>query len=59
MNVHCDFLANCLTCELPLHLMDMMLKVRVRMGEHTFREDMYMHTLKSGDGITNLDLFDL
>ena len=46
MNVHCEFLANRLTCELPEHMMDVMLKVRTRMGEHTFREDMYMHTLK-------------
>ena len=46
MNVHCDFLANCLTCELPEHTMDVMLKVRMRMEEHTFREDVYMWTLK-------------
>ena len=35
-----------LTCELPEHTMDVMLKVWTRMGEHTFREDVYMHTLK-------------
>ena len=46
MNVNCDFLANHLTCELPEHMMDMMLKVWTRMGEHTFREDVYTHTLK-------------
>ena len=46
MNVSCDFLANGLTCELPGHMMDMMLKVQTRTGEHTFREDVYMHTLK-------------
>ena len=46
MNVHCDFLANHLTCELPEHTMDVMLKVRMRMGEHTFREDVHMQTLK-------------
>ena len=38
MNVHCDFLANHLTCELPEYTMDIMLKVQMRMGEHTFRE---------------------
>ena len=26
--------------------MDVMLKVRTRMGDHTFREDIYTHTLK-------------
>ena len=46
MNVHCDFLANQLTCELPEHTMDVMLKVRMRMGEYRFREDMYMQILK-------------
>ena len=46
MNVHCDFLANWLTCELPEHMMDVMLKVRMRTREHTFREDMYAQTLK-------------
>ena len=46
MNVNCDFLVNCLTCELPVHTMDVMLKVWTRMGEHTFREDVYMCTLK-------------
>ena len=46
MNVSCDFLANCLTCELPEHMMDVMLKVRTRKGEHMFTEDVYMHILK-------------
>ena len=46
MNVSCDFLANHLTCELPEHTMDVMLKVWTRTGEHTFREDVYMCTLK-------------
>ena len=46
MNVNCDFLANHLTCELTEHTMDVMLKVWMRMGEHMFREDVYMHTLK-------------
>ena len=46
MNVNCYFLANCLTCEIPEHTMDVMLKVRTRTEEHTFREDVYTHTLK-------------
>ena len=46
MNVRCDFLVNCLTCELPEHTMDVMLKAWTRMGEHMFREDVYTHTLK-------------
>ena len=44
--MHCDFLTNRLTCALPEHTMDMMLKVRMRLGEHTFREDVYSRTLK-------------
>ena len=46
MTVKCDFVDNILTCELPEHTMDMLLKVRTRSGEHTFREDIYMRTLK-------------
>ena len=46
MNVSCNFLTNQLTCELPEYTMDVVLKVRMRMGEHTFREDVYMRTLK-------------
>ena len=46
MNIHCDFLKNSLTCVLPEHMMDMLLKVRTRSGEHTFREDVYTRTLK-------------
>ena len=45
MNVSCDFLTNQLTCELPEHTMDVMLKVQMRMGEHMFREDVYTCTL--------------
>ena len=46
MSVSCDFLMNNLTCELPEHTMHVMLKTQMRMGEHTFREDVYTHTLK-------------
>ena len=46
MKVSCDFLTNRLTCELPEHTMDVVLKVRTRTGEHTFREDVYTCMLK-------------
>ena len=36
MNVHCNFPENNLTCVLPEHTMDMLLKVQTRSGEHTF-----------------------
>ena len=46
MNVTCDFLEHQLKCMLPANTMDVLLKVRMKMGEHTFREDVYMRTLK-------------
>ena len=46
MSVSCDFLAHNLTCVLPENTMDILLKVRTKSGEHTFREDIYMRTLK-------------
>ena len=46
MNVHCNFLENNLTCILPEHTMDMLLKVQTRSGEHMFWEDVYTRTLK-------------
>ena len=46
MNVSCNLLMNRLVCELPEQTMDVLLKVRTRTGEHTFREDIYTHTLK-------------
>ena len=46
MNVTCDFLMNQLVCELLEHTVDVMLKVRTKTGEHTFREDVYTQTLK-------------
>ena len=45
MNVTCDFLTKQL-CELPEQTMDVLLKIRTKMGEHTFKEDVYTHTLK-------------
>ena len=46
MNVTCDFVEHQLNCVLPANMMDVLLKVRTKTGEHTFREDVYMRTLK-------------
>ena len=46
MNVMCDFIQHNLTCILPENTMDVLLKVCTRLGEHTFREDVYTRTLK-------------
>ena len=46
MNVSCDFLTHNLMCMFPDNTMDVLLKVRTKSGEHTFREDMYTRTLK-------------
>ena len=46
MNVTCNFLAKWLVCKLPEQTMDVLLKVRMKTGEYTFREDVYTHTLK-------------
>ena len=46
MNMTCNFLAKPLVCELPQQTMDVLLKVIMKTGEHTFREDVYTHTLK-------------
>ena len=46
MNVTCNFIQHNLTCTLPENTMDVLLKVCTRSGEHTFREDVYMRTLK-------------
>ena len=46
MNVACDFIQHNLTCTLPENTMDVLLKVHTRLGEHTFREDVYTRTLK-------------
>ena len=53
INVTCNFLENNLTCVLPDHTMDILLKVRTRSGEHTFREDIYTRHLNTGDGTMN------
>ena len=46
MNMSCDFMEHKLNCVLPDNTMDVLLKVQMKSGEHTFREDMYMRTLK-------------
>ena len=46
MNVACDFVEHQLNCVLPTNTMDVLLKVRMKTGEHTFREDVYTRTLK-------------
>ena len=46
INVTCDLLTKQLVCELPYQTMDVLLKVRIKTGEHTFREDVYTLTLK-------------
>ena len=46
MEVSCDFVGKQLVCMLPNQMMDMLLKVHMNTGEHTFREDVYMCSLK-------------
>ena len=57
MKVTCDFLEHNLTCVLPENTMDMLLKVRTRSGEHTFRQDIYTRTLKYRRWNNELRLF--
>ena len=46
MNVTCNFIQHNLNCTLPENTMAVLLKVCTRLGEHTFREDVYTRTLK-------------
>ena len=46
MDVSCNFVGKQLVCMLPNQMMDVLLKVHTNTGEHTFREDAYMHSLK-------------
>ena len=46
MEVSCDFIKKQLVCTLPNQMMDVLLKVHMKMGEHTFREDVYTPSLK-------------
>ena len=46
MEVSCDFIEKQLVCMLPNQMMDILLTVCMKTGEHTFREDVYTHSLK-------------
>ena len=46
MSLSCNFIEKKLNCVLPDNTMDVLLKVQTRSGEHMFREDIYMRTLK-------------
>ena len=46
MGITCDFIQHNLHCVLPENIMDILLKVCTRLGEHTFTEDIYTRTLK-------------
>ena len=46
MEITCDFVRKQLICTLSNQTMDVVLKVRTKMGEHTFTEDVYMRSLK-------------
>ena len=46
MSMFCDFVEHQLNSKLPANTMDVLLKVRTKSGEHTFREDVYTRTLK-------------
>ena len=46
MSVTCNFIEHNLNCILPENTMDVLLKVQTRLGDHTFREDIYTRTLK-------------
>ena len=46
MNVTCNFIQHNLNFTLPENTMDVLLKVCTRLGEHTFREDVYTRNLK-------------
>ena len=46
MKVSCDFVEHQLNCVLLANTLDVLLKVRTKSGEHTFKEDVYTRTLK-------------
>ena len=48
MEASCDFAGKQLVCMLPNQMMDVLLKVHTKTEEHTFREDVYTHSLKYG-----------
>ena len=46
VEVSCNFIEKQLACKLPSGMMDVVLKIRTKTGEHTFRENAYTHSLK-------------
>ena len=46
IDVTCDFIEKQLVCTLPNQMMDVLLKVHTKTGEHTFWGDVYTCTLK-------------
>ena len=46
MSVTCDFIEKQLVCKLPEQMMDVLLKIRTKTGEHRFQEDVYTSPLK-------------
>ena len=46
MEVSCDFIGKQLICMLPNQMMDVLLKVHMKTGKHTLREDVYTCSLK-------------
>ena len=46
MEVSCDFIGKQLVCTLTNQMVGVLLKVCTKTGEHTFREDVYMHSLR-------------
>ena len=46
MEVSFDFVRKQVVCMLPSQTMDVLLKVHMKTGEHTFREDVYTCSLK-------------
>ena len=46
MDVSCNFIEKQLVCTLPNQMMDVLLRIYMKTGEHTFWEDVYTCTLK-------------
>ena len=46
MVVSCDFIEKQSVCMLPNQMMDVLLKLQTKAEEYTFKEDVYMHSLK-------------
>ena len=47
IDVSCNFVRKQLVCKLPNQTMDVVLKVRMKTGEHTFWKDVYARTLNN------------